>query len=108
MWSVDRYMNLLLWMVLGVGLIFEFPMVIAVLVFVGIITVEQLRNFRRYAIVIMFVLSAFVTPTQDPITMMLMAGPLVLLYEGAIFVSNIIEKRRKKDYEAEFGTWDED
>ena len=108
MWSVDRYMNLLLWMVLGVGLIFEFPMVIAVLVFVGIITVEQLRNFRRYAIVIMFVLSAFVTPTQDPITMLLMAGPLVLLYEGAIFVSSIIEKRRKKDYEAEFGTWDEE
>lgn len=108
MWSVDRYMNMLLWMVLGVGLIFEFPMVIAILVFVGLITVEQLRNFRRYAIVIMFVLSAFVTPTQDPITMLLMAAPLVLLYEGAILVSNVIEKRRKKAYETEYGSWDDE
>ncbi|MCB1120978.1 MAG: twin-arginine translocase subunit TatC [Verrucomicrobiae bacterium] len=108
MWSVDRYMNLLLWMVLGVGLIFEFPLVIAILVFVGVLTVEQLRNFRRYAIVIMFVLAAFVTPTQDPFTMLLMAIPLCLLYEGSIIVSNFIEKKRKKEYEAEFGSWDED
>lgn len=108
MWSVDRYMNLLLWMVLGVGLIFEFPLVIAILVFVGVITVEQLRNFRRYAVVIMFVLSAFVTPTQDPFTMLLMAIPLILLYEGSILISNFIEKKRRKEYEAEFGSWDED
>ena len=107
-WAADRYMNLLIWMVLGIGLSFEFPLVITILVYVGILTVAMLRQFRRYAIVIIFILAAFITPTADPITQGLMAGPMILLYEAAIFVGAFIERRKKRAYEAEFGTWDEE
>ena len=107
-WAADRYMNLLIWMVLGIGLSFEFPLVITILVYVGILTVAMLKQFRRYAIVIIFVLAAFITPTADPITQGLMAGPMILLYEAAIIVGGFIERRKKRAYEAEFGSWDDD
>ncbi|MBH53458.1 MAG: twin-arginine translocase subunit TatC [Opitutaceae bacterium] len=108
MWAADRYISLLLWMVLGVGLSFEFPLIIAILIYVGILSSEQLRSFRRYAVVIIFVMAAFITPTADPFTQLLMAGPLVLLYELSIFMGKFIERRKQKAYEAEFGSWDED
>ena len=107
-WAADRYMNLLIWMVLGIGLSFEFPLVITILVYVGILSVAQLKQFRRYAVVIIFVLAAFITPTADPITQGLMAGPMILLYEAAIIVGGFIERRKKRAYEAEYGSWDED
>ena len=107
-WAADRYMNLLIWMVLGIGLSFEFPLVITILVYVGILTVAMLKQFRRYAIVIIFILAAFITPTADPITQGLMAGPMILLYEAAIFVGGFIERRKRKAYEAEFGSWDDE
>lgn len=107
-WAADRYMSLLIWMVLGIGLSFEFPLVITILVYVGILSVAMLKQFRRYAIVIIFILAAFITPTADPITQGLMAGPMILLYEAAIIVGGFIERRKKRSYEAEFGSWDED
>jgi sec-independent protein translocase protein TatC len=108
MWAADKYMSLLLWMILGVGLLFEFPLVIAIAVYVGVLTQLQLKTFRRYAIVIIFILAAFITPTQDPITMLLMAFPLMVLYEGSIIVGGFIERKKKNTYEAEFGAWDKD
>ena len=107
-WAADRYMSLLIWMVLGIGLSFEFPLVITILVYVGILTVAMLKQFRRYAIVIIFILAAFITPTADPITQGLMAGPMILLYEAAIIVGGFIERRKRRAYEAEFGSWDDD
>lgn len=108
MWAADKYMSLLLWMVLGVGLLFEFPLVIAILVYVGILTQAQLREFRRFAIIIIFVLSAFITPTQDPLTLMIMALPLMLLYEGSIIIGGFIERKRAKEQAEEYAAWDEE
>ena len=107
-WAADRYMSLLMWMVLGIGLSFEFPLIITILVYVGILTYEQLKSFRRYAIVLIFVLAAFITPTADPITQSLMAGPMLILYEASIWVSRFIERKRKREFEEEFGAWDDD
>ena len=53
-------------------------------------------------------MAAVITPTADPFTQLLMAGPLVLLYELSIFMGKFIERRKQKAYEAEFGSWDED
>jgi sec-independent protein translocase protein TatC len=109
MWAADKYMSLLLWMILGVGLLFEFPLVISILVYIGILTQQQLKEFRRYSIIIIFVLSAFITPTQDPLTLMIMACPLMLLYEGSIVIAGFIERKRNKGLEEEYGaSWDED
>lgn len=107
-WRADRYISLLLWMVLGIGLSFEFPLAITLLVYVGILRQQQLKNVRRYAVVGFFVLAAIITPTGDPFTQLLMAVPMWLLYEGSIIVAGIIERKKQREYEAEFGKWEKD
>lgn len=95
-WTAGNYYNTLTWLVLGSGAVFEFPLVIILLVWLGLVTTEFLRKYRRHAIVVIFVISAIVTPTPDPFTQTLFAGPLYALYEIAILVSTRVEKRRKK------------
>ena len=93
-WTVGDYYNTLAWLVLGVGASFEFPLVIILLVWLGILTTAFLRKDRRHAIVVIFLIAAIVTPTPDPITQSLFAAPLYLLFEIAIIFSTRIEKKR--------------
>ncbi len=95
-WTAGNYYNTLTWLVLGSGAVFEFPLVIVLLVWLGLITTEFLRKYRRHAIVFIFVISAIVTPTPDPFTQTLFAGPLYALYEIAILVSTRVEKRKSR------------
>jgi sec-independent protein translocase protein TatC len=94
MWTVGKYYGTLTWLVLGVGAAFEFPLVIVVLVWIGLVTTAFLRKYRRHAIVVIFVMAAIITPTPDPITQSIFAAPLYGLYEIAILVSTRIEKNR--------------
>ncbi len=96
-WMADRYYGMLLWMTLGIGLSFEFPLVIVLLVYLGIIHTTQLRAFRIYSIVLFLVLAAVVTPTTDPFTFLLLALPMSLLYEISLGLSRRMEKRKKKE-----------
>ncbi|MFP4282029.1 MAG: twin-arginine translocase subunit TatC, partial [Opitutales bacterium] len=82
----SSYYGLLLWATMGVGAAFEFPLLLLVLIHLGVLTVDQLRHYRRHAIVGFLVLSAVVTPTPDPITFLFLAVPLYLLYEFSILV----------------------
>ena len=84
---------------MGFALAFQFPLVVFTLIYVGILEPAQLKEFRRHAIVGMFVVAMLLTP-PDPISLMLMAGPLVLLYEVSIWVSYLIV-RRKAEAEGE-------
>ena len=93
-WTAGNYFNTLTWLVLGAGGVFEFPLVIILLVWLGIMTTAFLRKYRRHAIVVIFIISAIVTPTPDPFTQSLFAAPLYALYEIAILVSTRVEKRR--------------
>jgi sec-independent protein translocase protein TatC len=83
-----------------VGAAFEFPLVIVLLVWLGIVTTDFLRKYRRHAIVVIFIIAAIVTPTPDPITQSMFAAPLYALYEIAILVSARVEKRKKRASEA--------
>ena len=94
MWTADKYYDLLLWLVLGLGAAFEFPLLIVLAVYMGLIEVTTLRQYRRHAVVVIFILAAMITPTTDPLNMSLFALPLVILYEFAIWVSAAIGKRR--------------
>jgi sec-independent protein translocase protein TatC len=76
------------------GLLFELPLLIAVLTSVGIVTPQMLRKYRRHGIVASFILAAIITPTTDIVTLLLVAIPLTLLYEGGIWVSS---RRSRKD-----------
>jgi sec-independent protein translocase protein TatC len=94
MWTADHYFGLLTWLVLGVGITFEFPLLIVIASYIGLIEVATLKRYRRHAVVVCFVISAVVTPTPDFITQTLFAVPLCLLYELSIWVSVILGRRK--------------
>jgi len=93
-WTPGSYYSLLTWLVLGVGAAFEFPLLIVLLVYMGVLRVATLTKYRRHAIVVIFIIAAVVTPTPDPVTQTMFAVPLYLLYEIAVFIGWRIEKRR--------------
>lgn len=93
-WTAGNYYSTLTWLVVGAGGVFEFPLVIVLLVWLGIMTTAFLRKYRRHSIVVIFIIAAVVTPTPDPITQSIFAAPLYALYEIAILVSSRVEKKR--------------
>ncbi len=95
-WSLKTYISLLIFLLLAFGLIFQLPLIIGLLIATGLVPSSFFRRHRRYAIVLIFILAAVATPTTDMLTMMLMVGPLAVLYELSIWVGLIIEKRRKR------------
>ena len=96
-WTPASYYSLLMWLVLGVGASFEFPLVIVLLVWLGLVTTAFLRKYRRHAFVLVFIIAAIVTPTPDPFTQTIFAIPLYVLYEIAIIASSRVEKRKRSE-----------
>ena len=94
--DIEAYFNFVLGMFMAFGLAFEVPVVVVVLVMTGLISVEQLREFRGYVIVGIFVIAAIVTP-PDVVSQISLAVPMCLLYEVGIFFSQFVEKRRKPE-----------
>ena len=90
--TVDRYFNFLVFLALGFGLSFEFPLILVFLAAARIVTAQQLSSWRRYVYFGSVVFAAVITPTQDPYTMLLMWVPLVLLYEGAVLIARLFKR----------------
>jgi sec-independent protein translocase protein TatC len=97
LWTPDSYYSLLMWLVGGVGAAFEFPLLIVLAVYIGILKVATLRKYRRHAIVLIFIIAAVVTPTPDPVTQTMMAAPLYVLFELAIIAGARVERRKLED-----------
>ena len=91
--DIEAYFNFVLGMFVAFGLAFEVPVVVVVLVLAGIVTVEQLRAWRGYVIVAIFIVAAIVTP-PDVVSQVSLAIPMCLLYEVGIFFGSIVAKRR--------------
>lgn len=89
------YLNFVGLVFIAFGATFELPLLIFFLGLAGVVSVEQLKGFRRGAIVSITLISAVVTPSQDPFTMLAMAVPLYLLYEGTILALRLIGRRKK-------------
>ena len=92
--SVKEYLSFFILTTLIFGLLFETPLIILGLVWTGIVTIQQLKQGRRYAIVILAVISAVVTP-PDILSMVFLTVPLYLLYELAIFVAGLLFSSQK-------------
>ena len=93
-WTPGSYYGLLMWLFLGVGAAFEFPLLIILLIYMGIMSTALLCKYRRHAIVAIFIIAAVVTPTPDPITQTMFAVPLYVLFELSILVGRRVEKKR--------------
>ncbi|MBN1894345.1 twin-arginine translocase subunit TatC [bacterium] len=93
--NISEYIGFLLRMILVSGLIFELPVLSYFLSRVGILKPEFMKKYRRYAIVVIFVFAAIVTP-PDPVSQSLMAVPLTVLYEISIWISVIAVKKRQQ------------
>ncbi len=93
-WSADEYISFVLRLIFGFGLVFEMPVMALFLSKVGVLTAETMRRIRRYAIVVIFVLAAIITP-PDPVSQLMMALPLLLLYELSIWICKITSKEGK-------------
>ncbi len=91
--AIDEYMSIIISVMLAAGLVFELPMISFFLSKLGILTPKFMRKYRRHAIVIILVLAAFLTPGADPVSQVILAVPLVLLYEISIFISKISSKK---------------
>lgn len=92
--GVKQYIDFTLRIIFWVGVSFELPMVLAVAARLGMVTWRQLIGFWRYAIVIVFIVAAIVTPTPDPLTQSLVAGPLLILYGVGIVFAAMFGKKR--------------
>lgn len=92
--AVREYLSFLIKMVFGFGLAFELPVVLLLLVRIGLLTAKQLAGFRRYAIVLILVAAAILTP-PDPMSQILLAIPMIILYEAAIFAARWIQPINK-------------
>ncbi|MBI4817478.1 MAG: twin-arginine translocase subunit TatC [Deltaproteobacteria bacterium] len=97
--TLDSYLSLLLQLTLVFGIVFETPLIIALLAMLGIVTPVRLRKFRRYWIVLSFIVAAVLTPA-DPFSQTAMAVPLVVFYEVGIIAATVMAKRRARATEA--------
>jgi sec-independent protein translocase protein TatC len=90
---VSEYLSLIMTLILGFGIMFQLPVVLTLLAQAGIIGAQNLRDFRRYAIVAITAAAGILSP-PDPFSMIAMALPTVLLYEAGIFAVERVEKQR--------------
>ncbi|MDE2662307.1 MAG: twin-arginine translocase subunit TatC [Gemmatimonadota bacterium] len=92
---INEYLTFAVRLILAFGLIFELPVVLVFLSLVGIVTPEGLAKYRRHAIVVMAVVSAFLTPA-DPYTMLAMMLPMMFLYEISVIMTRVLRRRRQE------------
>jgi len=91
--SINYYFSFITMLLLGSGVIFELPIVVFILSAIGLLTPAFMRHYRRHAIVVILVLSAFITP-PDPISLIFISIPLVFLYEISIGVSWMVNRSK--------------
>ena len=94
--DIEAYFNFVLGMFLAFGVAFETPVVVVVLAITGLVKVEQLREWRGYVVVGIFVVAAVITP-PDVVSQLALAIPMCLLYELGIFVAQLVTRRKASD-----------
>jgi len=96
------YLENLIYTTVGIGVLFQMPLLVMVLAKLGVITGGFLRKYRRHAIVLVLIAAAIITPSTDPFSLMLVTIPLYVLFEASILLASKVEKDRKKADEKEW------
>jgi sec-independent protein translocase protein TatC len=92
--TMNEQLSLVLGMLLGFGVVFELPVVIAFLSMIGVVHWTTLAKYRRIAVVVNVTVAAIITPTGDPLNLALMAVPMILFYEIGILLARVLGKKR--------------
>jgi sec-independent protein translocase protein TatC len=85
-------LNFFLTLMMGLGLAFQLPVVMFVLAKIGIVSAKKMREYRKYAYLVLFIAAAVITPSTDPINMAIVALPLIILYEIGAIISRVFAK----------------
>jgi Tat protein translocase TatC len=107
-WMLGDYITFSTRFILLFGISFELPVVVMILVKMGILGFKTMNRTRPHAIIGITVFSAVITPTQDILTLLLLAGPLYVLYEICIWLSYLIEKKDREAYPEYYADLDKD
>ena len=94
--TFSDYLENLTYTTVGVGILFQLPLLVLILSKVGFITARFLRKYRRHALVVILIIAAIITPTTDPFSLTIVTIPLYILYEASISVAARVEKRKAK------------
>ena len=97
--DIEEYLGFVLTMFLAFGATFEVPIVVVVLARMGVVSVEALKNFRGYFVVIAFIISAIITP-PDMVSMLSLAIPMCMLYEVGLWAAALTAKKAAADSDA--------
>ncbi len=105
--SIKEYLSLATKMLIAFGVVFELPLVVLVLSRMGLITHKMMRKYQKYAILAIFIVAAILTP-PDVFTQLMMAAPLIVLYEISIWVAYFFGKKKELIEETEETSLEED
>ncbi|MBZ4688205.1 MAG: Sec-independent protein translocase TatC [Clostridiales bacterium] len=92
--AISKYISFIIYFLLPFGIVFQLPLVVAFLSRTGIVTAKALSEKRKHAILVIFTVAAILTP-PDIISQILLAGPVLVLYEVSILVAKIIKPKKK-------------
>lgn len=91
--SFSDYLENLMYTTVGIGLLFQLPLVVLLFTKVGLLTSSFLRKYRRHAFVVILIAAAIITPSTDPFSLTIVTIPLYLLYEASIVVATKVERK---------------
>jgi sec-independent protein translocase protein TatC len=94
-WTLDNYISFVTRVLFWMGMVFQTPLIMFFITKLGLVTPKKLSKFRKYAILVISIVSALVTPTPDPVNMMIVMVPLYMLYEVGILLSRLAVVGRK-------------
>jgi len=94
--TVDQYFSLALRVILGIALVFELPTLVYFFSQFGIITAKMMIKYFKYAVLVVFIIAAIITPTPDPITQSIVALPMLGLYGFSILIALLVGKKKEK------------
>jgi sec-independent protein translocase protein TatC len=95
--NFSDYIENLIYLTVGIGVLFQMPLLVMVLTRIGIVTAVFLKKYRRHALVVLLILAAIITPTTDPFSLTIVTVPLYLLYEASIIIASRINKEKEKE-----------
>jgi sec-independent protein translocase protein TatC len=95
--TFSDYLENLIYTTVGIGVLFQMPLLVMLLAKIGFVTARFLRKYRRHAFVIILIAAAIITPSTDPFSLTIVTIPLYLLFEASIMIASRINKRQEKE-----------